>query len=406
MKIAYLTNQYPKVSHSFVRREIDGLEALGVHVERFSMRRAGDDVVDRFDQAEIARTHVLVDRGAAGLVGEMLRGALTNPVRFLRALGQALRLGWKSDRGLPLHLAYLAEAVKLTRLTRRLGIRHVHAHFGTNPTACALLAQALGGPTFSFTVHGPEEFDRPEACKLGAKIAAARFTVAISEFGRSQLFRWCDSAHWDKIEVVHCGVDEVFLGADVEPVPDVPRLVCVGRLCEQKGHLILVRAAARLAVAGVDFSLVLAGDGELRGEVEALAQRLGIGDRLRITGWIGNEEVRNELRAGRAMVLPSFAEGLPVVIMEALALGRPVISTYVAGIPELVAPGASGWLVPAGDVDSLARAMGEVLATPVARLSEMGEVGHASVAARHDAKREAAKMRDLFARGLGDEGES
>jgi len=398
MKIAYLTNQYPKASHSFIRREINGLEELGVQVERITMRPAGDDVVDRFDRAEIARTHVLVDRGALGIVLDLLRGAVTNPARFAVALRVAFHFGWNSTRGVLKHLAYLSEAVKLTRLARRLGIDHVHAHFGTNPPVCALLAGVLGGPGFSFTVHGPEEFDAPQALKLGAKIAAARFTVAISEFGRSQLYRWCDRSHWGKIEVVHCGVDEIFLRHEPSPVPDVPRLVCVGRLCEQKGHLVLVHAAARLAEEGVEFELVLAGDGELRPEVEALASQLGVRDRLRITGWIGNEQVRDEILGGRALVLPSFAEGLPVVIMEALALGRPVISTYIAGIPELVVPDVSGWLVPSGDVGALTAAMRDALAASVDRLTTMGEVGRESVVAHHDARKEAAKLHRLFQR--------
>ncbi len=400
MKVAYLTSQYPKASHSFIRREIDGLEALGVHVERVTMRRAGDDVVDRFDRAEVERTHVLVDHGALGIVWNLIRGAVTNPVRFGAALVRALRLGWKSDRGTLLHLAYLSEAAKLVRLTRRLEVEHVHAHFGTNPPACALLAQVLGGPGFSFTVHGPEEFDWPVAIKLGQKIAASRFTVAISEFGRSQLYRWCAKEHWDRIEIVHCGVDDVFLRHEPTPVPDVPRLVCVGRLCEQKGHLILVRAAARLMEEGADFELVLCGDGELRTDVEDLARRLGVLDRIRITGWIGNEEVRDEILAGRAMVLPSFAEGLPVVIMEALALGRPVISTYIAGIPELVVPGTSGWLVPSGDVEALTAAMRDALATSAARLTAMGKAGRTRVVANHDAKIEAAKLLAHFERAL------
>ncbi|MEW6074530.1 MAG: glycosyltransferase [Planctomycetota bacterium] len=398
MKIGYLTNQYPKATHSFIRREIAALEALGVEVERFTMRRAGPDLTDSLDLAEVARTHVLVNRGAPGVAADLLRGAAAQPVRFARALRRALRLGWRSDRGLLLHLAYLGEAERLRRLARRLGIEHIHAHFGTNPPACALLANALGGPSFSFTVHGPEEFDAPRALKLRAKIAAARFTAAVAEHGRSQLWRWCDPEDRDRIEVVRCGVDEVFLGRDPAPVPDVPRLLCVGRLCAQKGHFVLLRAAARLVAAGVELELVLAGDGELRAPIEALAGRLGLRDRVRILGWIGGERVRDEILAARALVLPSFAEGLPVVIMEALALGRPVVSTFVAGIPELVVPGESGWLVPAGDADALAAALREVLAAPVGRLGAMGAAGRRRVRERHDVRQEAARLRDLFAR--------
>lgn len=400
MKVAYLTNQYPKPSHSFIRREIRALEEQGTAIARISVRPAGDDVVDRFDREEIARTHVLLDGGAAGLAVALLGGAFTHPRRFVAALVAAMRIGKKSDRGRLYHFAYLAEAIKLVGYTARLGIDHLHVHFGTNPTTVAYLARVLGGPPYSFTVHGPEEFDRPEAIKLREKIAASRFTVAISEFGRSQLFRWSAYEDWSKIAVVHCGVDELFLQRELTPVPETPRLLCIGRLCEQKGHFVLVEAAARLAEEGIDFELVLAGDGEMRGAVEELARQRGVLERIRITGWIGNEQVRDELLAARAMVLPSFAEGLPVVIMEALALGRPVISTYIAGIPELVVPDECGWLVPSGDVAALVDAMRAALAASPERLAEMGRVGHERVAERHDARREAAKMARLFVEGV------
>jgi glycosyltransferase involved in cell wall biosynthesis len=399
VKVAYLTNQYPKTSHSFVRREIVGVEAEGICVERVSVRRTTEELVDPRDREEAARTHVLLGGGVAGLLIPAFGALLRAPGRFLSALAAAVRLGRRSDRGVLVNLVYLLEACELCAFARLNGVDHVHAHFGTNPPLVTLLAQLLGGPTYSFTVHGPEEFDRPRFLRIGEKIASAKFVVAISEFGRSQLFRWCELAHWPRIQVVHCGVDELFLGLEPTPVPDVPRLVCVGRLCEQKGQLLLVEAAARVAEDDVPFELVLAGDGEMRAEVEARIAELGISGRVRITGWLAGEEVRSEVLAARAFVLPSFAEGLPVVIMEALALHRPVISTYVAGIPELVTPGECGWLVPAGDVDALAAAMKDALAAPVDELARMGATGAARVAERHDARIEAKKLAALFRGG-------
>ena len=398
MKLAYLVNLYPKASHSFIRREIRGLEELGFEVERVSVRPAGNDLVDTRDLDEAKRTHVLL-RGSGGVVWDTVVTAFRRPLRFVRALLRTIRSGLHSDRGLIRSFAYLAEAASLVRLARRFGFRHVHAHFGTNPPAVCALARALGGLTFSFTVHGPEEFDRPVPLKLGDKISQADFVVAISEYGRSQLYRWCDHEHWQKIHVVHCGVDALFLDVASPPIPDALRLVCVGRLCEQKGQLLLVEATARLIQQeGIDVELVLAGDGEMRGAIEKLVAAYRIEDRVRITGWIDNEEVRKEILDARALVLPSFAEGLPVVIMESLASRRPVISTYVAGIPELVVPGESGWLVPAGDVDALVRVMREALTAPRARLEAMGESGAERVRLRHDASREASKLARLLRR--------
>lgn len=396
MKIAYLVNVYPKASHSFIRREIRGLEELGFDIVRVSVRPPATDLVDARDREEARRTHVLLER--ASLAASTLRTLLLHPFAFLRTLRAAVRLGRRSDRGLAVQLAYVAEACALVELARRQGIRHVHAHFGTNPPAVCFLAHELAGLSYSFTVHGPEEFDRPGLLKLGEKIGAARFVAAVSEFSRSQLYRWCPHEDWAKIHVVHCGVDELFLGAEPRAIGTTPRLVCVGRLCEQKGQLLLVEAAAELARSGLAFELVLAGDGELRAPIEAAIARHGLGTRVRITGWISNERVREEILAARALVLPSFAEGLPVVLMEALALGRPVISTYVAGIPELVEPAGSGWLVPAGDVQALAAAMREALTAPSERLEALGRHGAERVRANHDARQEARKLSELLRR--------
>jgi len=222
--------------------------------------------------------------------------------------------------------------------------------------------------------------------------------VAISEYGRSQLFRWSPHPLWPKIHVVHCGVDERFLDVVPTPVPDVARFVCVGRLCEQKGQLLLVRALAELVRRGREVELVLAGDGEMRSELETLIRDEGLAARVQITGWASGERVRQEILAARALVLPSFAEGLPVVLMEALALHRPVLSTYVAGIPELVVPGECGWLVPAGDVESLVAAMEAALDTPVEILAAMGAAGAERVRRRHDVRTEAGKLHQLFRR--------
>ena len=396
MTIAYLVNQYPKVSHSFIRREIAGVEACGIRVARFSIRSCGSELVDEVDKRELEKTQVVLGIGKIGLLFDLLRVAITRPARFLSAFWLMLQVGWHSERGVLRHFAYLAEACVLLRWFSDFGIAHVHAHFGTNSTTVAMLCRALGGPPYSFTVHGPEEFDKAEAIALTEKIKRSAFVVGVSSFGKSQLYRWCEHEQWSKIQVVHCGVDELFLTQAHIPVPDEPRLVCVGRLSEQKGHLLLLEAASRLAAEGLPFKLVLVGDGPLRPQIETLIARHGLQDHIEITGWASNNQVQQHILASRAMVLPSFAEGLPVVVMEALALGRPVISTYVAGIPELVEPGTCGWLVPPGSVESLTGAMRAALQWPVEKLEQMGRVGAERVAQQHDAAIEASKLAALF----------
>jgi glycosyltransferase involved in cell wall biosynthesis len=205
---------------------------------------------------------------------------------------------------------------------------------------------------------------------------------------------------WPKIKEIHCGLEPEFYQVDPVPVPDTPRLVCVGRICEQKGQLLLLEAANHLKQKGLDFELVLAGDGEMRPEIERLIARYGLQDRVHITGWISSHRVREELLAARALVLPSFAEGLPVVIMEALALRRPVLTSYVAGIPELVSHGANGWLFPAGSVDALVTALEAMLATSSEVLDTMGEAGYRCVVERHCIDTEASKLMLQFARSV------
>ncbi|HEY9064017.1 MAG TPA: glycosyltransferase [Burkholderiaceae bacterium] len=397
-RVAYLINQYPKVSHTFIRREILALERRGLAITRFAIRGWSDPVVDETDQLERARTRYVLREGLVGLVRPTLQALCTQPRRFLEALVLAWRTSRGSDRPLLYHLVYLAEACRLLDWCRELGIEHLHSHFGTNSTAVAMLLRALGGPRYSFTVHGPEEFDRPEALSLPQKIERSAFVVAISSFGRSQLYRWTPAAHWAKVEVVHCGLERDFYAGPQNGPQDVPRLVCVGRLCEQKAQHLLVRAAERLRRDGIPCQLVLAGDGEMRGEIEAMVRAAGLEAHVRITGWISSAQVRDEILAARALVLPSFAEGLPVVLMEAMALRRPVVSTYVAGIPELVRDAQEGWLCIAGDLDALVAALRECLAAPASELSRIGEAAHRRVVERHDIDREAAKLAALFAR--------
>ncbi len=398
MEVAYLVNQYPMPSQTFIRREIRALEALGQPIHRYSIRSGAAEVVDGADIDEAKRTRSVLHggRSALGLARATLAAMVTDPVRFARAAGRAIGLGRRSERGIGVHLVYLAEACVLRRWFSQDEIDHVHCHFGTNGPAVALLVRTLGGPTYSFTVHGPEEFDSPRALGLREKVQGSAFVVAISSFGRSQLYRWCDRADWPKVQVVRCGLDASFLAIEPTPTPDVERLVCVGRLGEQKGQHVLLEAVERLVRGGRSIHVVMAGEGPMRAELEAAIARSGISQNVSITGWIDNEQVRSEILDARAVVLPSFAEGLPVALMEALALSRAVVTTAIAGVPELV-DGGCGWIVPAGSVDALEAALEEVLDAAPASLDEMGRVGRARVLHQHDASVEAAKLEALFA---------
>jgi glycosyltransferase involved in cell wall biosynthesis len=400
LKLAYLTNKYPAVSHTFIRREILELERRGHSVLRLAIRRADSAPVDPADRAEQERTFQVLELPLARLLFGAALGFASRPFAALRALSRALQLARRSDRGVVKHLAYWIEALVLVRKLEGERVEHLHVHFGTNPAAVALLVRELGGPPFSFTVHGPDEFDAPEPLSLDQKVAAARFVVAISDYGAAQLKRWARLEDWNKVHVVGCTVGSAFLDApnpvERKPVEPGDGFVCVGRISAQKGHFVLVEALRLLRERGVRARLVFAGDGELRPSLERALDAAGVREQVEITGWIDEAEIRRRIRSARALVLASFAEGLPMVLMEALAVGRPVIATRIAGIPELVEHGRSGWLVTPGRADLLADAMEECSKASAQQLDGLAAHGRAAVLAAHETTREGERLEALF----------
>jgi colanic acid/amylovoran biosynthesis glycosyltransferase len=394
LKIAYLINQYPKASHSFIRREILALERQGFEVQRIAVRGWDDPLPDAEDRREREQTRYVLRQGLWALLAPTIRALMRSPARFCAALRLAVKMAHESDRPLPYHLVYVAEACRILPWLRGFGARRIHAHFGNNSTEIAMLAHVLGGPSYSFTIHGPGEFQQPMG--LDEKIRRSAFTVAVSSYGRSQACLRSRHEDWTKIKIIHCGLEKAFYDIAATPVAMAPRFVCVGRLCEEKGQLVLIEAAACLVAKCIPFQLVLAGDGPMRGELEKLIAKYELGRQIRITGWISSSDVRDEILAARALILPSFAEGLPVVIMEAMALRRPVITTYVAGIPELVRANEDGWLIPAGSVDDLVTAMEECLGTSPENLQRIGNAAHRRVTARHSIDIETAKLAVLL----------
>lgn len=394
LKVAYLVNQYPKVSHTFIRREILALERRGVKVLRFSIRGWDAEVVDPLDHSEQAQTRYVLKDGLGPLAAAVAVNLRRRPAAAWSALKAALAMSRKSVRPWPFHLVWFAHACRLRLWLEHENVDHLHAHFGTNSADVAHLLHLLGGPRYSFTVHGPDEFDQAPLLSVPRKVAGAAFVVAISSFTRSQLMRVLPADLWPKLTVVHCGLDEGFFASEPTPLPAAPVMLCIGRLSSQKGHLTLLEAFA--ALNRPDVKLVLAGDGEFRELIDGRIRALGLQGRVQVTGWIGSDDVRRLISEATMIVQPSLAEGLPVVLMEAMAQGRPVISTYIAGIPELVEEGKTGWLVPAGDSAGLARVMGVALDCPKERLAEMGRAGAARARERHHIDAVAGQLVGLF----------
>ncbi|MCP1167181.1 glycosyltransferase, partial [Limimaricola sp. ASW11-118] len=353
----WLTGEYPRATDTFIQREVAGLRDLGVTVETASVRRTDPaHHVGPEQRAEAAATFHLLERTLNPVaITRAKLSALRHPRRFARALALAWRSAPRGLRGRLYNMIYFGEALVLAHRMKARGITHLHNHIAKSSGTVAMLASEVSGIPYSFTLHGPDIFFAPEHWALGEKIARARFVACISDFARAQAMLFSDPAHWHKLHVVHCGVDPA-LYADT-PAPPEDRLLFVGRLSAVKGLPVLLRALARARESRPALTLDLVGDGEDRAGLERLATDLGLGDAVRFHGYLGQAEVARMLRETGALVLPSFAEGVPVVLMEAMAAARPVIATRVGGVAELVEHGVSGLLVPPGAEAPLAEAI-------------------------------------------------
>lgn len=399
MRLAYLCNRYPATSHTFIRREIAALESCGFEITRISIRPSENALIHPADHDEADRTIVLLEQPLR-IAMSVVRMCLSRPRRFFKALKLAARSARRTPQGLK-HFAYLAEACRLHSICRDKRIHHIHAHMGTNPADVAHLCAQLGGPKYSLTLHGPEEWATPEALDIARKVESATFTACISEHGADELRRITKPDIHHSIAVVRCGVDDAFLNRTPSPLPEAQELLSIGRLVPRKEHMRLIDAFAGVLEVFPRARLTIAGDGPMRETLEKRIDELGLNPSIELAGWLDEEEVIHRLERSRALVIPSAAEGLPVVIMEAMALRRPVIATAVAGVPELVEDGLHGWLVQPGDTAQLAKSMTACLAAEPSELAKMGESAHERVRERHDAATCARNLGSLFQNASG-----
>ena len=408
MRIAYLVSRYPAVSHTFVLREVLALRRLGLLIDTFSVRRSRpEELLSTADREAFETTYAILPPRIGDLLRAHAIALLTRPSRYVVTLWLALRLTPGGLRGTLWQLFYFIEAVIFWHECRRRGIRHVHAHFANVAADVALLAASLGGGgadgwSWSFTMHGSSEFYDAAQNRLAKKVERASFVVCISDFCRSQLMALADEDHWPKLRKARCGVDvDAYRPGSTESddsagaTPGTARILCVGRLTSAKGQALLIRAVAELSRRRLPVEAVFVGDGPTRAILQELAQSLGIGERVVFTGSVGQDTIRSQYAAADLFCLPSLAEGVPVVLMEAMAMGLPVVTTRIMGTPELVDDGVSGLLVSPGRVDELARALAELISAPDRR-EAMGRAGREKVCAEFEIEQSARRVHELF----------
>jgi glycosyltransferase involved in cell wall biosynthesis len=402
LRIAYMTGEYPRATDTFIQREVIALRQRGVHVETFSIRRPAEkETVGPDVAAERQHTFYVLNSGFFSFVWAHFSLAFSKPLSYLAALGMAMRIRPPGLKALARQLAYFLEAGVVARRVRRHRLGHLHNHFSNSSCSVAMLAARMGSFSFSFTMHGPSEFFAPEYWRVKDKIHLALFVNTISHFCRSQAMIFAPHDKWDRLHIVHCGVNLT----DFPPRSHTLRgsqLLFVGRLAPVKGVPILLEALASLLPARPDIKLTLVGDGPDRSALEQQAEALGISQSVEFLGYQSQAKVRQLLASTDVFVLPSFAEGVPVVLMEAMAAGVPVVATKIAGIPELVEGGVSGFLVMPGDAKSLATRIGELLDHPDMR-NRFGAAGRAKVDREFDIESEAAWLCEIMTQALGGE---
>jgi glycosyltransferase involved in cell wall biosynthesis len=397
-QIAYLVSQYPATSHTFILREVLGLRARGFDIHTVSINRDPRplETITAEEAAERARTYYVKRHGAAGAVAAHAWALMRHPAGYLRGLRAACGRAATNPRRSLLHLFHFTEALMLGRWMARADLTHLHVHFATSAASVASLARDCFPIRLTMTVHGPDEFANVQREHFGDKIARVDLAICISHFARSQAMQHSHPAHWPKLEVVRLGVDpQRFAPANRPRDPKPFALLCVGRLTPAKGQHLLLEAMARLRDKGVPVTLTLVGDGPDRALLESRCQELGLAARVHFAGALNQDAVRPLYGQFDAFVLPSFAEGIPVVLMEAMASGLPCISTRIAGIPELIEDGENGLLVPASDVDGLCARILRLIEDP-SLCERLRHSARRRICAEYDLEHNIGKLAELL----------
>jgi glycosyltransferase involved in cell wall biosynthesis len=406
-RIGYLLSRYPAVSHTFFLKEVLGLRERGMIIEVASINppdRPRKDLPP-VEAAEAEQTYYVKSGGFAAVAFQVLAIAFSHPAVALRGILAALRLGEWNLKSHAFAMFYLAEALLVGRWMRTRSLSHLHVHFGGPVATVGMLTALAWKIPWSLTLHGPDEFFDQEAFYLRQKIESASFVICISDFCRSQVLRIAPGLDESRLEVVRLGVDCLALQPRKIDLTDATdqqsplRIVCTGRLVAAKGHRILLEALSLLAAEGVSYSCTLIGDGPERSTLEALSTQLRLDKSVRFLGAMAHEPVLSEVSRADVFVLASFAEGLPVALMEAMALGVPCVSTTIAAIPELIEGKENGLLVPPANPEAMFRAL-QILANDAELRRRLGREARTIVKARYNLARNLDTLAQMWMRRL------
>lgn len=383
-KLAYLISRYPAVSHTFIHREVVKLRELGLSVIVSSINRP-DRALDKLpdcEREEVANVLYVKALPLWRILAAHVRTLLGRPLKYLRGLGTAVTTGTRDLRAFPNWVFYFAEAVVLGDWLREKQITHLHVHFATEVANVGFLVAKTFGVDLSITVHGADEFYNVDRYVLAQKVQAARFVCCIGYFARSQMMKLTDTSQWGKFQISPLGVDlQEFRPRPFRRSPEKIEVLCIGRLVPSKGQHILLRAVKHLVENGYPVRLRLVGDGPDRDSLRAFTEENQLTEHVQFEGAINQDRIRDFLQGADVFVLASFAEGIPVALMEAMATEVPCISTAITGIPELIRDGIDGLLVPASDEEELAKAIMKLIDNPELRL-QLGTAGRKRVASK------------------------
>ena len=356
--ITYVVSQYPAISHTFILGEVNGLLAEGMHVQVASINqpdRPYEKLTEVEQQAYQTTTFV-----KSSLIKKFplyfVKALALSPVGFFKSLWSALQTGFIHPKLFANQIAYWLESMVVADMLRKANSQHLHAHFSTQGCTVAMLAATMTGTNFSFTVHGPDEFYNVNEYRLTEKFSQAKFIVCISDFARSQVMKFTEFDDWPKLHINNLGVDSNLFRPEIKNNVR-PILLCVGRLVNAKGQGVLVDAAKILTARNIDFEIHFVGDGPDRKALENFVALNNLGDQVKFIGKVNHDQVQVLQREADIFVLPSFAEGIPIVLMEAMASGTPCVTTHITGIPELFTHNKDGLLVRPGNATMLADAL-------------------------------------------------